>query len=122
MQPNASSVPKPIEPQTQPVPAPGPSIVPPKEHRPRRRRSLWITVIALVIAGGGLAYYLNMRNEAKLAAKGAVFTVSTAIVGLSDLHATVRVTGTVTVAPSPGGSTARSPIVKAAPSLLPLTV
>src|SRR5205085_378048 len=99
MHPNASSVPLPGGPQPEPqTPQPGPSIVPPRET-PRRRRGLWATLIALALMGGGLAYYLNSQNEAaKLAANGGggIIAVSTAVVGLADLQATVRVNGTVT--------------------------
>src|SRR5215471_18542220 len=98
MQPNASSVPAPGGPQPLPAPQPGPSIVPPREVPPRRRRGLWATLMALAALGGGLAYYLNSQNDpAKLAAKGggAIITVSTAVVGLADLHSTVRVNGTI---------------------------
>ncbi len=95
MQPNASSVPAP---QPQPNPQPGPSVVPQRETPPPRRRRLWGALIGLAVVGGGLAYYLNQQNQAaKLAAKGGggIITVSTAVVGLGDLHATVRVNGTI---------------------------
>jgi HlyD family secretion protein len=98
MQPNASSVPAPGGPQPLPTPQPGPSIVPPREAPPRRRRGLWATLAALAALGGGLAYYLNSQSDAaKLAAKGGggVITVSTTVVGLADLHSTVRVNGTI---------------------------
>src|SRR4051812_44963085 len=98
MQPNASSLPLPGGPQPQPSTQPGPSVVPPREAPPRRRRGLWATLIALAIAGGGLAYYLNQQNEAaKLAARGGsgIIAVSTAVVGLGDVQATVRVNGTI---------------------------
>lgn len=97
MHPNASSVPAPDAPQPQPAPQPGPEIVPHREP-PKRRRGLWAVLAGLAVAGGGLAYYLNQQSEsAKLAAKGGggIITVSTAVVGLSDLRATVRVTGTI---------------------------
>jgi HlyD family secretion protein len=97
MQPNASSVPAPGGPQPLPNPQPGPSIVPPREAPPRRR-GLWAALFALAVVGGGLAYYLNSQNDAaKLAAKGGggVVTVSTAVVGLADLHSTIRVNGTI---------------------------
>jgi HlyD family secretion protein len=97
MHPNASSVPAPGAPQPQPAPQPGPEIVPHQEP-PRRRRGLWTALIGLALAGGGLAYYLNQQNQAaKLTAKGGggIITVSTAVVGLSDLRSTVRVTGTI---------------------------
>lgn len=97
MQPNASSVPAPGAPQPQPTPQPGPSIVPQRDTPPPRRKGLWTALIALALLGGGLGYYLNQQNEAaKLAAKGGgIVTVSTAVVGLGDLNATVRVNGTI---------------------------
>jgi HlyD family secretion protein len=52
----------------------------------------------MALVGGGLAWYLNMQNEAaRLAAKGGggIVAVSTAVVGLGDVHATVRVNGTI---------------------------
>src|SRR4051812_29051872 len=97
MQPNASSVPAPKGPQPTPAPTPGPSIVPPRENPPRRK-GLWTALIALALVGGGLAYYMNQQSEAaKLAAKGGggIIAVSTAVVGLGDLTATVRVNGTI---------------------------
>src|SRR5262245_17888852 len=97
MQPNASSVPAPSGPEPL-LPQPGPSIVPPREAPPRRRTGLWAALIALAIAGGGLAYYLNSQNDAaKLASKGggSIIAVSTAVVGLGDVHSTVRVNGTI---------------------------
>jgi hypothetical protein len=97
MHPNASSVPAPGGPQPQPAPLPGPAIVPPREAPPRRRRGLWTALLALALVGGGAAYYLQQSEAAKLASKGGggVITVSTAVVGLGDLHATVRVNGTI---------------------------
>src|ERR1019366_7066066 len=38
---------------------------------------------------------VETQNDAKVAAKGSLISVSTAVVGLGDLHATVRVNGTV---------------------------
>jgi multidrug efflux pump subunit AcrA (membrane-fusion protein) len=94
MQPNPSSVPAPDGPQGQPKP--GPSAVPPKHiHEPRRRTGMWGILVVLVIVGAGAAYYLKTQSDAKAAAKGSLISVSTAVVGLGDLHATVRVNGTV---------------------------
>jgi HlyD family secretion protein len=57
---------------------------------------LWGTLIAVLILGvGAAAYYFKTQNDAKVAAKGSLISVSTAVVGLGDLHATVRVNGTV---------------------------
>src|ERR1039457_5876827 len=95
MQPNPSSVPAPGGPQGEPKP--GPSAVPPKHvFVPKRRRTgMWGIVIAVLILGAGAAYYWKTQNDAKVAAKGSLISVSTAVVGLGDLHATVRVNGTV---------------------------
>jgi HlyD family secretion protein len=63
---------------------------------PKRRTGLWGILIAVLILGaGGAAYYWKTQNDAKVAAKGSLISVSTAVVGLGDLHATVRVNGTV---------------------------
>ncbi|MGD0773149.1 MAG: HlyD family efflux transporter periplasmic adaptor subunit [Candidatus Solibacter sp.] len=63
---------------------------------PKRRTGMWGFLIAVLILGvGGAAYYLKTQNDAKVAAKGSLISVSTAVVGLGDLHATVRVNGTV---------------------------
>ena len=57
---------------------------------------MWGILIAVLILGaGGGAYYWKTQNDAKVAAKGSLISVSTAVVGLGDLHATVRVNGTV---------------------------
>src|SRR5664279_6590431 len=94
MQPNSSSVPAPGG--SPGPPQPGPSVVPPKPIQvPKRRTGLWGILIAVLILGAGAAYYLKAQNDAKVAAKGSLISVSTAVVGLGDLHATVRVNGTV---------------------------
>jgi multidrug efflux pump subunit AcrA (membrane-fusion protein) len=56
---------------------------------------MWGILIGVVIAGAGTAYYFKAQNDAKVAAKGALISVSTAVVGTGDMHATVRVNGTV---------------------------
>ncbi len=56
---------------------------------------MWGILIAVLILGAGAAYYFKTRNDAKVAAKGSLISVSTAVVGVGDLHATVRVNGTV---------------------------
>jgi len=56
---------------------------------------MWGILIAVLILGAGAAYYWKTQNDAKVAAKGSLISVSTAVVGLGDLHATVRVNGTV---------------------------
>jgi HlyD family secretion protein len=56
---------------------------------------MWGILVAVLILGAGAAYYLKTQNDAKVAAKGSLISVSTAVVGMGDLHATVRVNGTV---------------------------
>jgi HlyD family secretion protein len=71
-------------------------VVPPKPIQvPKRRTGLWGILIAVLVLGAGAAYYLKTQNDAKVAARGSLISVSTAVVGMGDLHATVRVNGTV---------------------------
>jgi HlyD family secretion protein len=56
---------------------------------------MWGLLIALLVLGAGAAYYFKTQNDAKVANKNSVISVSTTVVGLGDLHATVRVNGTV---------------------------
>ena len=56
---------------------------------------MWGILIVVLMLGAGAAYYLKTQNDAKVAAKGSLVSVSTAVVGLGDLTATVRVNGTV---------------------------
>ena len=57
---------------------------------------MWgILITVLILGAGGAAYYFKTQSDAKAAAKGALISVSTGVVGLGDLHATVRVNGTV---------------------------
>jgi HlyD family secretion protein len=56
---------------------------------------VWGILVVALVLGSGAAYYLKTQNDAKVAAKGSLVSVSTAVVGLGDLHATVRVNGTV---------------------------
>jgi multidrug efflux pump subunit AcrA (membrane-fusion protein) len=56
---------------------------------------MWGILITVLILGAGAAYYLKTQNDAKVAAKGSLISVSTAVVGLGDMQATVRVNGTV---------------------------
>src|SRR5215475_10792374 len=80
----------PATPQPQ---VPGPAIVPAPAPGPRRTR-LWSMVLAgLVIAGGAAFYRISPSNPNT--GGGPVVTVPTVAVSLSDLHATVRVSGTV---------------------------
>src|ERR1017187_10326871 len=93
MQPNPSSVPGPDGPQGDPK---GPSAVPRKHiEPPKRRTGMWGILIVVLILGAGAAYYLKTQNDAKVAATGSLISVSTAVVGLGDMQATVRVNGTV---------------------------
>lgn len=71
---------------------PGPAIVPPKEPARRRRAVLGI-VLAVVVLAGAAAVYRNF--EAKTKTAGPIVTVPTIAVSFGDLHATVRVSGTV---------------------------
>jgi HlyD family secretion protein len=56
---------------------------------------MWGILIAVLVLGAGAAYYFKTQNDAKVAAKGSLISVSTAVVGTGDLQATVRVNGTV---------------------------
>src|SRR5207253_1822456 len=77
-------------------PQPGPLAVPPKHAPPKKRRTaLWGILLVVALLGGGVAYYLKTQSDAKVAGQGPVISVSTAVVGIGDLHATVRVNGTV---------------------------
>ncbi len=46
---------------------------------------MWGILIAVLMLGAGAAYYLKTQNDAKVAAKGSLVSVSTAVVGLGDL-------------------------------------
>jgi HlyD family secretion protein len=56
---------------------------------------MWGILTVVVLLSAGAAYYFKTQNDAKVAAKGSLISVSTAVVGTGDLHATVRVNGTV---------------------------
>ena len=75
---------------------PGPMVVPPKlVHPPRpKRTALWVSVV-LVLLVAGVAYYYKTQYDAKVAAKGSIASVSTMVVGVGDVTATIRVNGTV---------------------------
>jgi len=83
------------------VPAPDhgtetrPTVVPPKQPAKRRHTALWAIVLLLAVVGGGIAYYLKTRADAKEAANGGAITVPTIAVSMGSLHSTVRVSGTV---------------------------
>ena len=94
MQPTPSSVPNPDGPQGQPKP--GPSAVPPKHlEAPPRRTGMWTILIAVLVIGAGAAYYIKAQSDKAAAAKSSLVSVSTGVVGLGDVNATVRVSGTI---------------------------
>ena len=83
-----------------PAPSPGgaevkrPAIVPPKEPQKRRFVALWSILLVVVLIGGGIAYYLKAKSDAKLAGGETIF-VPTIAVSLGNVSTTVRVSGTV---------------------------
>ena len=78
------------------LPVPGPAVVPPKEPA-KRRVAIWGILLVVAILGGGIALYLNTDPGKKAMGKGGPPTaiVPVVSVALGDLHATVRVSGTV---------------------------
>jgi HlyD family secretion protein len=56
---------------------------------------MWGVLIVLLVLGAGAAYYFKTQNDAKVANKGSIISISTTVVGTGDVHATVRVNGTV---------------------------
>src|SRR5271157_5047465 len=78
------------------VPVPGPAVVPPKGPA-KRRVAIWGIPLVVAILAGGIALYLNTDSGKKAIGKGGPPTVvvPVAAVLLGDLHATVRVSGTV---------------------------
>ena len=93
----SSSAPAP-EPRggAQPAPkiqTPGPSIVPPKPEE-KRPKALWGIIAAVVVVGGGAAWYLNSGAQSKTGGT-AIVTVPTFAVSLGNMNATIRVNGTV---------------------------
>src|SRR3954465_15765171 len=80
-------------PQPQHTPQPGPTIVPPREPA-KRRTALWGILLAVVVLGGSAAYYWNTTLQQKTGG-GAIAAVPTIAVAMGDLHATIRVNGTV---------------------------
>jgi multidrug resistance efflux pump len=68
----------------------------PVSASPGRRTALWGTLVVLALLAGGAAYYFNTQSPGKVSGGGPpVVYVSTAVVGMGDLQATVRVNGTV---------------------------
>jgi len=100
MQSFSSSAPAPGsggEPERTPlVPVPGPAVVPPKGPA-KRRVAIWGIPLVVAILAGGIALYLNTDSGKKALGKGGPPTVIVPVVSVSlgDLHATVRVSGTV---------------------------
>jgi HlyD family secretion protein len=100
MQSLSSSAPAPGsggEPQgTPPLPVPGPAVVPPKQPA-KRRVAIWGIPLVVAILGGGIALYLNSESGKKALGKGGPPTLIVPVVSVSlgDLHAIVRVSGTV---------------------------
>src|ERR1051326_6352294 len=75
-------------------PAPRPSVVPAKSRPEKRHGALWGSLLVLALVGSAAVYYLNTQRQGK-GSDQHVVTVSTAVVGIGDLLATVRVNGTV---------------------------
>ena len=99
MQSFSSSAPAPGSGEPQgipPSPVPGPAVVPPKQPA-KRRVAIWGIPLVLAILGGGIALYLNTESGKKALGKGGPPTLIVPVVSVSlgDLHATVRVSGTV---------------------------
>lgn len=91
-----SSVPAPDSGGVQPkLPQPGPAVVPPRQQPEKRRTALWGTLLTLALLAGGAAYYLNTQSQRKVSGGTPTPTVSTSVVAMGDLNATVRVNGTV---------------------------
>jgi len=57
--------------------------------------ALWGIILVVVLLGGGIAYYLKTKSDAKLAGGQAAIAVPTMAVSLGNVAATVRVSGTV---------------------------
>lgn len=87
----SSSAPAPLPHHNEPKP--GPALVPPAQPR-RRRTWLWGLMAAGLVVAGGAAYYLSTSAHQNTGG-GALITVPTVAVSLGDLHATIRVNGTV---------------------------
>ncbi len=90
----SSSAPAPQPERIKPTPTPGPAIVPAPEPK-KRRTALWATLAMLVVVGSGAAYYLKTSAQQRTGGPGAILTVPTVAVAMGDLHATIRVNGTV---------------------------
>ncbi len=72
---------------------PRPEIVPPAAPGPNRTK-LWSLILAGLVVAGGVAFYVTSQSKVKTGG-GPVVTVPTVAVSLGELHATVRVSGTV---------------------------
>ena len=94
MQSISNSAPAPVPGQEPELPRPRPTVVPPVQPR-RPRKVFWgLTLAAIVLIAGGLAYYLNGR-KALTGGGGPTITVPVVTAVVADLNQTVRVTGTV---------------------------
>jgi len=94
MHPNPSSVPNPQGPQGQPPT--GPAAVPPRERHiddKPSRTGLWVAIAIVAVSAG--AYYYKAQNDKKEAARNSIISVSTGVVGIGEVNATVRVNGTI---------------------------
>ena len=78
------------------MPVPGPAVVPSKGPA-KRRVAIWGILLIVAILGGGIALYLNTASGKKAMGKGGPPAAIVPVVSVSvgDLHATVRVSGTV---------------------------
>jgi HlyD family secretion protein len=92
---NSAPMPDPGREPSAPQPqVPKPSIVPPRDPG-KRSPARWAVPLALIVIGGGLAFYLKTQAATKTAGGGPVITVPVVSVVVGDLNRTVRVTGTV---------------------------
>jgi HlyD family secretion protein len=77
------------------VKKPGPAIVPVAAPPTKRRTALWGIILAVVLIGGGVGYYVNSQSQSKTANGGPLVTVASMAVGMGDLNQSIRVNGTV---------------------------
>jgi HlyD family secretion protein len=76
------------------VKTPRPAIVPaqPVKNRPIL---MWAVVIAVVVVAGGIGLFVRSHAQSKTSGGGPVISVASAVVGMGDLNASIRVNGTV---------------------------
>src|SRR4051812_34714513 len=94
MQPNPSFLPAPGEPEKQPERGPRAAPTHERQITEPKRTAMWGILLAVGVAAAG-GYYFKAQNDAKEAAKGSLIAVPTAVVGLGEVKATVRVSGTI---------------------------